>query len=126
MKRNKNNELIKNTLFSMKDLLDGKDDYIMIPDYQRGFAWDDEFITLLDDIKNFRLNISKNNKQYYLSMITINECHDDDVKRDEKLSGKNLFYIVDGQQRITSLIIIIVTMIRMIEKEDKNFYKLDE
>ena len=126
MKRNKNNELIKNTLFSMKDLLDGKDDYIMIPDYQRGFAWDDEFITLLDDIKNFRLNISKNNKQYYLSMITINECNDDAIKRDENLSGKNLFYIVDGQQRITSLIIIIVTMIKMIEKEDKSFPKLDE
>ena len=44
MKRNKNNELIKNTLFSVKDLLDGKDDYLMIPDYQRGFAWDEEFI----------------------------------------------------------------------------------
>ena len=126
MKRNKNNELIKNTLFSVKDLLDGKDDYLMIPDYQRGFAWDEEFITLLDDIKNYKLNIAKKNKQYYLSMITINECHDDDVKRNEKLSGKNLFYIVDGQQRITSLIIIIVTMIRMIEKEDKNFDKLDE
>lgn len=61
MKRNKNNELIKNTLFSVKDLLDGKDDYLMIPDYQRGFAWDEEFITLLDDIKNYKT------KMLYLS-----------------------------------------------------------
>ena len=127
MKRNEEKQLIKNTLFNIKDLLNGNDDYLMIPDYQRGFAWGSEFCTLLDDIDNFRSNISVNNiKQYYLSMITVNECNDDAQKKEENLLGKNLFYIVDGQQRITSLIIIIVTMLQMIEKEDKGFSKIAE
>lgn len=127
MKRDEKNQLIKNTLFNIKDLLAGDDDYLLIPDYQRGFAWDNEFVTFLDDIKNFRINSSNNNsKQYYLSMITINECIDEKQKEKENLLGKNVFYVVDGQQRVTSLIIIIVSMLQMIEKEDKNFSKLNE
>ena len=86
-----------------------------IPDYQRGYAWIKEFDVLWDDI----LRVYKNSGRgilHYTGMLALKEM-DDIEKRDEHLIGKNAFYVVDGQQRLTSIIIIVKSLLDYIEQE---------
>ena len=95
-----------NELVTIKDLF-ADDHYYRIPDYQRVYSWgsDKEFLELWKDI--LRLYHSKNaNRKHYTGMITLDEIKTD-LAEEEKLCETNSFYIVDGQQRITSIIIIL-------------------
>ena len=86
-----------------------------IPDYQRGYAWIKEFDVLWDDV----LRVYKNDGRgilHYTGMLALKEM-DDSEKREEHLIGKNAFYVVDGQQRLTSIIIIIKSLLTYIQEE---------
>ena len=104
-RENKSNDLI-----TVADLLQGNH-YYRVPDYQRGYSWnsDKEFFELWKDI--LRLYHSNNaNRKHYTGMITLDEIKNEtDIDR-ENLCGTNSFYIVDGQQRITSIVIILKTI----------------
>ncbi len=66
--------------------------YFNIPLYQRGYKWESKHVNkLLVDIDNFKLT---GNKFYCLQNITI-------VPHD------NVFNVVDGQQRLTTLVILL-------------------
>jgi len=66
--------------------------YFNIPLYQRGYKWESKHVNkLLVDIDNFKLS---GNKFYCLQNITI-------VPHD------NVFNVIDGQQRLTTLIILL-------------------
>lgn len=74
---------------SIKELFDGQDKYI-IPIYQRNYAWDIEEVNqLLDDIKKH------NGNSYYLGALTV------------KKRADNAFEVIDGQQRLTTLFLIL-------------------
>lgn len=65
-----------------------KDKYF-IPIYQRNYAWGiDEIETLLDDIKNY------NGEGYYIGSLVVRE-------------KDGLFEVIDGQQRLTTLFLIL-------------------
>lgn len=67
------------------------DFFFRIPDYQRPFAWDDKnFNELIDD-----LCAAQKDQQYFLGTLVLH-------KRDDK----NNYDVVDGQQRLTSLLIL--------------------
>jgi len=68
------------------------DFFFTIPDYQRPFAWEESnFQDLIDDL------ISANGgEQYFLGTLVLH-----------KKPGKNTYDVVDGQQRLTSLLILI-------------------
>ncbi|HOC98089.1 MAG TPA: DUF262 domain-containing protein [Bacilli bacterium] len=105
-KENRTNELI-----TIKDLF-AEDHYYRIPDYQRGYSWgsDKEFLELWKDI--LRLYHSNNvNRKHYTGMITLDEIKTEIDIDKENLYDTNSFYIVDGQQRITSIIIILKTIL---------------
>ena len=72
--------------------------YYNIPEYQRGYKWDKENVTvLLDDFLKFHEKIckSKDNDQFYcLQNITL--C-----------KTGNTYNIVDGQQRLTTLLVLL-------------------
>ena len=88
------NKLLYTTKEIFNSYLDGKK-YI-IPEYQRGYKWDSNDINrLLDDINNFSINEDLN-LFYCLQNITLIE--------NEK---ENSFNVVDGQQRLTTLAIIL-------------------
>ncbi len=73
-------------------LLEQKKKYFNIPLYQRGYKWESKHVNkLLIDIDNFKLT---GNKFYCLQNITI-------VPHD------NVFNVVDGQQRLTTLVILL-------------------
>ncbi len=78
--------------FNLKELFERN--YFVIPDYQRGFSWEEEQISdLAKDIEN----IAKLDNFHYAGTIvaTVNP------------QDNNSFEIVDGQQRLTSLVILL-------------------
>ena len=74
-----------------------QDKKFIIPDYQRPYKWDEENCeTLWNDITNFFAE-KKEGEEYFLG--TIVTCKGDDPK--------NEIEIIDGQQRITSLFLLL-------------------
>lgn len=97
-------------IVTLRQLLSGNHVF-RIPDYQRGYAWNNEFIVMWQDI--LRLYRTSNRK-HYTGMLALEEIIDESIKENEAITGATAFYIVDGQQRITSLIIIISSLIAYI------------
>jgi hypothetical protein len=96
------------------DLLkSGKDHPFVIPEYQRPYAWsDDEVITLFDDIWSFSIERSQGiAKTYFLGSI---------VSFENEHGEKE---IIDGQQRITSLFLLLRAVYSKLESEEN---KTDE
>jgi len=107
---------------SVKELLsEGKDHPFVIPEYQRPYAWSDEEIqTLFDDLWEFTTNGaggSENNGTYFLGTVV---SYENENKEQE---------IIDGQQRITSLFLLLRAIYTMLSnsdtktKEAENFIK---
>lgn len=70
-----------------------KDHFFLIPDYQRGFSWE---IEQLEDLKKDIKNLVSKNHMYYTGTIVGALTEDN-----------NHYKIVDGQQRLTSLVILL-------------------
>ena len=92
------------------DLLkSGKDHPFVIPEYQRPYAWgDDEVITLFDDIWNFSIERTtpQGQKTYFLGSIVSYENENGEKE------------IIDGQQRITSLFLLLRAVYAKLESEE--------
>lgn len=80
---------------NIKDLFDSPEIEFCIPDYQRAYSWESEkqVKQFMDDIKE----IVQYKKIYYLGHFLF--------ERDEHNSNK--YYIIDGQQRLTTVIIFM-------------------
>lgn len=77
-----------------------KDTTFFIPSYQRGYRWDEQqVLNLLDDIYDFML--SGSSEFYCLQPIVVRECDNRDV------SGHKKYEVIDGQQRLTTIKIIL-------------------
>lgn len=89
--------------FTLQDLKD-KDYKFRIPLYQRPYAWQEEHVTqLLNDINK----PENNDEQYYLGIVTIAETNED-----------NCYDLIDGQQRLTTLLLIATAAKKNIDSED--------
>lgn len=77
-----------------------KERFYKIPDYQRSYAWEEK--QLKDFFEDFKNNYHTNN--YYYGTILLQKIDEND----------NLFDIVDGQQRITTLVIFIYCLLKEI------------
>lgn len=84
----------------LKELFDGRKVF-SIPDYQRAYAWDKvrQLPDFLEDIENQSLG-----RDYFLGTILFQE-------RDEKMQGYDVIDVVDGQQRITTIIIFMKALL---------------
>jgi uncharacterized protein with ParB-like and HNH nuclease domain len=77
-----------------RDLFDGEEDLYQIPRYQRPYSWEESHIQqLVDDL--YESWSEDRNSPYYLGSVIL-------VKED----GDSRYDILDGQQRLTSLIIL--------------------
>lgn len=71
--------------------------YFYIPDYQRSYAWEDKQIN--DFFDDFKANYNGVNKRYYYGTILLQDKGNDGTRE--------RYDIVDGQQRLTTLIVFI-------------------
>ena len=106
---------------SVKELLEsGKKNAFVIPEYQRPYAWKEEHIvTLFNDLKEFTENQQEKDDEkegsYFLGTIVSFE------------NDKGEQEIIDGQQRLTSLFLLLRAIYSKLQtndtksKEEKNF-----
>ncbi len=74
--------------------------FFEIPKYQRGYAWEVTHAReLFDDI----IEAIESNSNHYLGTVVLSK------KADER----DCYYIVDGQQRITTLLLIINSLLNI-------------
>ena len=118
------NENKNDNLVTVKDILSESKVFI-IPKYQRGFAWgvneegSREFNDLWEDI--IHVYESGNDSMHYTGALTL------EVKGECNNKGLNIYHVVDGQQRLTSIIIIIRTIHQFVSDVcDKNNFDLND
>jgi len=92
----------------IKDFFNGR--FFEIPKYQRGYAWEVQNIReLFDDV----VESIDSNSNHYIGTIVLSKSDDDDEK----------FYVVDGQQRITTITLIIRALINELTAKDSAYYE---
>lgn len=92
----------------IKDFFNGR--FFEIPKYQRGYAWEIQNIRdLFDDI----VESIETNSSHYIGTVVLSKSASDDEK----------FYVVDGQQRITTITMIISCLIRNLSDKDQAYYE---
>lgn len=108
--------LASNDLKSLDNIFDGK--FLRIPDYQRGYAWQSEQLEdFWEDIKNL-----EDNHTHYTGVLTLEKVtqnkKDESWKKDVgAYESEYAYYIVDGQQRITTGIILISSILEKIKHQ---------
>jgi len=101
-------------LKSISELLD---ESFFIPSYQRGYRWTTQQVEdLLEDIWEFHQNVElgKNEGFYCLQPIVVKKSKNPDYKWD----------VIDGQQRLTTLYIILKYSNAILERMGKPIYKI--
>lgn len=92
----------------VKDFFNGR--FFEIPKYQRGYAWEVQNVRdLFDDIAES----IESNSSHYIGTIVLSKDREDDEN----------FYVVDGQQRITTISMIIKALVSQLGANDKAYYE---
>ena len=94
-------------LKSVNELLGMK---FFIPSYQRGYRWTEQQVKdLLNDVNEFRPETVKdtNEKTWYCLQPLVVKKMDDERKSECKLDEKDWYEVIDGQQRLTTIFIIL-------------------
>ena len=85
------------------DLLDGKHHFV-IPSFQRGYRWEEKQVTdLLEDIKQFANDEGIKSDSYFLQPVVVKAC---------KYNGEDAFEVLDGQQRLTTMLLVLKELLR--------------
>lgn len=108
-------ENIKAKEYYIKDLLSPKF-LFEIPDYQRAYSWTTENLKQLVDDINDSINLNsgrefENFEPYFIGSIVL-------CGKEYKDDGWGRYDVIDGQQRLTSLIMLIATIRDMIQNEE--------
>lgn len=106
------NDLIKSVSRVFAEAIKEKKTYT-IPSYQRGYKWNrDDVFKLLYDLKNFEPNHASNSQSFYcLQNITI-----------VPLSDGTGWNVVDGQQRLTTLYILLSYLHKFNDDQSLSFF----
>jgi uncharacterized protein with ParB-like and HNH nuclease domain len=101
---------IKSDILTVAELFN---DFYDVPDYQRDYVWQDEHIEqLLDDVKNA---LDDNRSNYFLGTIVVN-----------KRSSDSIYELIDGQQRLTTIVLVMCAMQHyMVAHQIKPYSKLE-
>ena len=103
--------------YSIKELF-GSDEYV-IPIYQRNYEWGEPQITqLIQDIVDYIVKSKSNNSEskprYYIGSL---------IAYERKLEGSVIYETIDGQQRLTTLTILLNVIKKEYTTIDLSWYK---
>lgn len=109
-----------NKLQSLTEIFNEK--FFRIPDFQRGYSWE---INQLEDFWEDLVNL-KGDKIHYTGLLTVEPISKSNVEKIEKwqedlwLFERELgaFYLIDGQQRLTTSIILINEVLNLFENHE--------
>mgnify|MGYP001090594182 CR=1 FL=1 len=106
-----------NNMISLSKLFDKR--IFRIPDYQRGYAWQTpQLVDFWDDL----INLAED-RYHYTGMLSLKKLKRSDYENwaEEKWlinqDDYEAYHIVDGQQRLTTFIILVNSIINKAEKE---------
>ncbi|MCP4579728.1 MAG: DUF262 domain-containing protein [Deltaproteobacteria bacterium] len=101
-----------------------------IPDFQRGYSWQrPQLEDFWDDLTNL-----KEDKIHYTGLLTVEPVSKKEVQKIEKWqddlwlleSGLKAYYVVDGQQRLTTAIVFVDQLLKQFaDNEGINFKTKD-
>lgn len=92
------------------ELLENKYNFF-IPSYQRGYRWTEiQVEDLLNDVWDFIIKTGKKNNEWYCLQPVVVKKNDD-----------NQFEVLDGQQRLTTIFLILKYLESFIKSERKGF-----
>ena len=107
-----NNSKLKNELKSLDEIFMQGKRVFRIPDYQRGYSWEEQQRDdLLTDIKY--LIKARYEYRHYTGTIVASLNRKETGELDD---GYEVFDVVDGQQRMTSLILLLSVICRLLKK----------
>lgn len=92
--------------------------FYRIPDYQRGYAWEKEQLEdFWQDLEN-----SKGHK-HYTGVLSLAEVDKDEKKKSEWVKDRaanegEAYYIVDGQQRLTTSVILLKVILDFVDSDE--------
>lgn len=106
-------------------LFDGR--FFRIPDYQRGYAWgDSQLQDMWEDIQDILSN-TNSAVYHFTGTITLKERSNSDLNPDEvflkSITGCEFCDVVDGQQRLTTLVILMSELIAKIDPSNQKKLK---
>lgn len=99
-----------------------KEKLLRIPDYQRGYAWRRE---QLEDFWEDLVNLPKG-RSHYTGVLTLKEIPAGDVTQDAREfwlvddHSYRLYHIVDGQQRLTTIILFLQALMELLRELPEN------
>jgi len=109
-----------NKLLSLSEIFNEK--FFRIPDFQRGFSWGED---QLEDFWEDLLNL-KSDRIHYTGLLTVEpiskntiiniETWQDDLWLFER--SFKAYYLIDGQQRLTTAIILIFEILNSLSEDD--------
>lgn len=107
-------------LQSLSEIFNNK--IFRIPDFQRGYSWEER---QLDDFWEDIQNLSPN-KIHYIGLLTVEPIKNGDIQNVEKWKddlwllkkGMSAYYVIDGQQRLTTLIILLHEILRTFDENE--------
>lgn len=115
-----------NELQSLSQIFNNK--LIRIPDYQRGYAWQDSQLRdFWEDLIN--LQVDRNHYTGLLSMKVLGHKEIPNLGNNDQWllkSGFKAYHIVDGQQRLTTFVILLNEIIEYVSQLPENKGKNDE
>ena len=110
---------IETTFINLQDILSNNRLFV-IPDYQRGYAWEkDQVDALWNDIAILVKN--KSNSSHYMGVLALTKTNKNII---EELGHEGpCFDIIDGQQRITTLMIILIELSKYFPEINNKYIK---
>lgn len=107
-------------LLSLSEIFNNK--IFRIPDFKRGYSWEER---QLEDFWEDIQNLSPN-KIHYIGLLTVEPIKKDEIINVEKWKddlwllkkGMSAYYVIDGQQRLTTLIILLHEILRTFKDDE--------
>jgi len=97
----------------LKTVIDLEKYHFKIPYYQRGYRWKEEqVLDLLNDILEFSTNPASDSFYYLQPLVIAKELHEDQPLEipNELHENQSFRFVVDGQQRLTTILLIITEL----------------